>query len=134
MFRLAALLLALSSAVLAQSPQRGGALPQPLPLFPPGNWWNADITAAPVDPTSSAFIADVGATRGMHPDFGGDSGDPSAPIYGMPYIVVSGSQPLLPVTFDYAERHRRAGASARLSDPRRGQDAAEMDRGWVGGE
>ena len=101
MFRLAFLFLALSSAVLAQSPQRGGALPQPLPLFPPGNWWNADISAAPVDSNSSAFIVDVGATRGMHPDFGGDSGDPSAPIYGMPYIVVSGSQPLLPVTFDY---------------------------------
>jgi hypothetical protein len=101
MFRLAFLVLALSSAVLAQSPQRDGALPQPLPLFPPGNWWNADISAAPVDSHSSAFIADVGATRGMHPDFGGDSGDASAPIYGMPYIIVSGSQPLLPVTFDY---------------------------------
>jgi hypothetical protein len=103
MSRLALLLLALSSAVLAQSPQRGGALPQPLPLFPPGNWWNADISAAPVDPNSGAFIADVGATRGMHPDFGGDSGDSSAPIYGMPYIIVAGSQPLLPVTFDYAD-------------------------------
>jgi hypothetical protein len=85
----------------AQAPQRGGDLPQPLPLFPPGNWWNTDISAAPVDAKSAAFIADVGATRGMHPDFGGDSGDSSAPIYGMPYIVVSGSQPLVPVTFDY---------------------------------
>jgi hypothetical protein len=37
----------------------------------------------------------------MHPDFGGDSGDPSAPIYGMPYIVVDGAQPLVPVTFQY---------------------------------
>jgi len=81
--------------------QRGGTLPQPLPLFPPANWWNTDISAAPVDPRSSAFIADIGATRGMHPDFGGDSGDPSAPIYGMPYVVVTGSQPLQPVTFDY---------------------------------
>src|SRR4051794_11144997 len=105
MFRLAfcfaSLLIALSS--LSQSPHRGGALPHPLPLFPPGNWWNADISAAPVDPNSSAFIADVGATRGMHPDFGGDSGDSSAPIYGLPYIVVAGSQPLVPVTFDYAD-------------------------------
>jgi len=90
-----------ASAAAAQSPQRGGALPQPLPLFPPGNWWNTDISAAPVDPKSAAFISDIGATRGMHPDFGGDSGDSSAPIYGMPFIVVAGSQPLLPVTFDY---------------------------------
>src|SRR5436309_8760996 len=101
MSRLACLFLLVSSAVLAQSPQRGGALPQPLPLFPAGTWWTADISAAPVDVNSGAYIADVGATRGMHPDFGGDSGDPSAPIYGMPYVVVSGSQPLLPVTFDY---------------------------------
>lgn len=39
----------------------------------------------------------------MHPDFGGDSGDPDYPIYGMPYIVVAGTQPLVPVTFDYGD-------------------------------
>lgn len=87
----------------AQTPQRGEELPQPLPLFPPGNWWNTDISAAPVDPNSAAYIADVGASRGMHPDFGGDSSDSSAPIYGMPYVVVSGAQPLVPVVFDYAD-------------------------------
>ena len=27
---------------LAMSSGRGGALPQPLPLFPPDNWWNLD--------------------------------------------------------------------------------------------
>src|SRR5258708_20957303 len=94
---------ALISGANAQSPQRGGALPQPLPLFPLSNWWNTDISAAPVDPKSAAFVTYIGSTLGMHPDFGGDSGDPSAPIYGMPFIVVSGSQPLLPVTFDYAD-------------------------------
>jgi hypothetical protein len=101
MSRLAFLFLFLTSAVLAQSPQRGGTLPQPLPLFLPANWWNADISAAPVDANSGAYIADIGTTRGMHPDFGGDSDDASAPIYGMPFIVVSGTQPLVPVTFDY---------------------------------
>jgi len=95
------LLTLLSAAALAQAPVRGGALPEPLPLFPPGNWWNTDVHGAPVDPNSAAFIAFVGASRGMHPDFGGDSGDPDAPIYGMPYVVVSGTQPLLPVTFEY---------------------------------
>src|ERR1700756_4181234 len=95
--------LAFALAAFAQSPQRGGALPPPLPLFPPANWWNADISAAPVDPKSAAYINDIGASRGMPPDFGGDSGDPAAPIYGMPFIVVSGAQPLLPVTFDYAD-------------------------------
>ena len=52
----------------------GGALPGPLPLFPPDNWWNTDISAAPVDPASASYIAFVngGTTRRMHPDFGGD--------------------------------------------------------------
>ncbi len=94
---------ALVSSAAAQSPQRGGALPQPLPLFPLTNWWNTDVSAAPVDPKSAAYISYIGASGGMHPDFGGDSGEPSAPIYGMPFIVVSGAQPLLPVTFDYAD-------------------------------
>jgi hypothetical protein len=95
--------LALAAAALAQAPVRGGALPAPLPLFPPDNWWNTDISAAPVDAKSSSFISFIGATRGMHPDFGGDSGDADSPIYGMPYVVVSGSQPRLPVTFDYSD-------------------------------
>src|SRR6266568_433158 len=79
----------------------GGPLPPPLPLFPPNNWWNADISAAPADPNSAAYINFIGADKGMHPDFGGDSGDPDAPIYGMPYVVVDGAQRLVPVTFDY---------------------------------
>ena len=80
----------------------GGALPQPLPLFPRDNWWNTDISGAPVDSNSANFINWIGSSRGMHPDFGGDV-DPTNPsnpnIYGFPYITVPGSQPLVPVTF-----------------------------------
>jgi len=79
----------------------GGALP--LPLFPPTNWWNTDISAAPIDPNSPSFINYIGATRKLHPDFGGDSGDPTSPIYGFPYIVVSSAQPRVPVVFDFAD-------------------------------
>ena len=61
-------------------------------LFPPDNWWNQDISAAPVDPQSSAYINFIGATRGAHPDFG-----PSP--YGIPYIGVPGTQSRVPVTF-----------------------------------
>lgn len=88
-------------ACAAFGQQRGGELPQPLPLFPPTNWWNTDISSAPVDPNSAGFLNFVGARRGMHPDFGGDSGDADAPIYGFPYVLVPGSQPLVPVVFDY---------------------------------
>ena len=99
MIRLALALL-LATAALGQ-PVRNGELPPPLPVFPPSNWWNTDISSAPVDPKSAAFISFIGASKGMHPDFGGDSGDPDYPIYGLPYIVVPGTQPLVPVTFEY---------------------------------
>jgi len=106
------ILLLLPFQASAQTAVRGGALPPPLPLFPLDNWWNTDISSAPVDPNSAAFINFVGPTRGMHPDFGGDSGDSAAPIYGMPYITVAGSQPLVPVAFEYADESD-AGAPGR---------------------
>src|SRR5262245_28379954 len=93
--------LAVAFQASAQTAVRGGALPPPLPLLPLDNWWNTDISNAPVDPNSAAFISFIGPTRGMHPDFGPDSGDPSAPIYGMPYVTVGAAQPLVPVAFDY---------------------------------
>lgn len=91
-------IIALAVTIRAQAQVRGGDLPGPLPLFPPDNWWNTDISSAPVDPNSAAFIGFIGTSRGLHPDFGGDSGDG---IYGFPYIVVGATQPLVPVTFDY---------------------------------
>lgn len=79
----------------------GGALPAPQPLFPPDNWWNVDISSAPIDTNSASYISYIGATRGLHPDFGGDVDpmDPLAGTYGFPYIVVPGTQPLEPVDF-----------------------------------
>ena len=94
------LLLAATSA-FAQV-ERNGALPAPLPLFNPVNWWNIDISEAPVDANSAAFITFIGTGKQVHPDFGGDNPDDEenpAAIYGMPYIVVPGTQPLVPVNF-----------------------------------
>ena len=61
-------------------------------LEPPGHWWRQDISNAPVDPNSSAFITFIGATRQVHPDFG-------PPPYGIPYVGIGDSQPRVPVTF-----------------------------------
>ncbi len=101
----AVLALVLTPAMLAQGVVRGGALPGPLPLFPADNWWNVDISQAPVDPSSASYIAFIGSSRGLHPDFGGDSGDspPDDLTYGMIYVVVPGSQPLETVELDYAD-------------------------------
>jgi hypothetical protein len=69
-------------------------------VFPRSNWWNLDITNAPVDANSAAYINFVSnrtasnptATRRLHPDFG-------PPPYGIPYVVVSGDQPLVRPTW-----------------------------------
>src|SRR5205807_3416757 len=53
-----------------------------------------------VDPNSAALIASIGLNTGLHPDFGTVwDGAPN----GIPYVVVSGGQPMVPVTFDYAD-------------------------------
>lgn len=83
--------------------ERNGPLPGPLPLFPADNWWNQDISQAPVDPRSSQIIQFIGPTRGMHPDFGGLESPGSQNIYGMPYVVVDGTQARRAVVFDYWE-------------------------------
>jgi hypothetical protein len=94
---------ALAVTALA-APQQGGSLPTPLPLLPADNWWNTDITAAPVDARSAAFISFVnnGGTRRLHPDFGGDVAPGGVDIYGFPYVVVDGTQPKKSVQFLYA--------------------------------
>src|SRR5436190_12880011 len=59
-------------------------------LFPPGDPWNQDISNVPVDPNSARLIAAIGPDDRLHPDFGTVyRGAPN----GIPYIVVSGSQP-----------------------------------------
>jgi hypothetical protein len=94
-----------ASIALAQCPPAvpvaNGPVPGPLPLFPTDNWWNTDISAAPVDANSASFINFIGGTRKLHPDFGGEASPGSVSIYGMPYAIVDGSQPKLPVTFTY---------------------------------
>ena len=106
-------------AVLLASTQQGGSLPGPLPLFPPGNWWNTDISAAPVDSRSAAFISFInnGGTRRMHPDFGGDVSPGSTGIYGFPYIVVDGTQPKKAVIFEYADESDGVNHSTGQSVP-----------------
>lgn len=83
---------------------KGGPLPPPLPLFPVDNWWNVDISNAPVDANSVNFISFIGTTRSVHPDFGGlDPDNPPHGIYGIPYIVVDSTQPKRTVLFDYSD-------------------------------
>lgn len=68
--------------------------------FPAGDPWNTDISSAPVDPGSATLLASIGLNTGLHPDFGTVwAGAPN----GIPYVLVPGTQPLVPMTFDYAD-------------------------------
>ena len=65
-------------------------------LFPADNPWNLDVSNEPVDPNSANLIASMGLTTSLHPDFGTVwNGAPN----GIPYVVVSGSQGRVPITF-----------------------------------
>lgn len=83
-------------------------------IFPASNWWNLNIANAPVDPQSQAMIdwisgrtpANPSAVRIVHPDFG-------PPPYGIPYLGVGASQPLLPVTFSPYGSESDPGAPGR---------------------
>jgi hypothetical protein len=83
---------ALNGADLGAGANLNGALP-----FPADNAWNRDVSADPVDPDSAAIIANIGLAAGLHPDFGAGLYN-GAPI-GIPYVVVAGAQPKVPVVF-----------------------------------
>lgn len=102
----------LAPALGAQPAQTGAGLPGPLPLFPADNWWNVDVSQAPVDPGSNGFIDFIGRDQGLHPDFGGDA-EEFPEIYGMVYVTVPGTQPLVPVTFVEYPEESDAGAPGR---------------------
>jgi hypothetical protein len=66
-------------------------------IFPATDTWNRDVSADQIDPDSAALIASIGRNRPLHPDFG--TVYDGAPC-GIPFIVVSGNQPRVPVEFD----------------------------------
>lgn len=86
------LVVVLLSSPAAAQPIIGGC-----DTFPVDNAWNTDISTAKVHPNSANYLANINANGGdyVHPDFGED------PTYGIPWITVPGTQPKVPVTFDY---------------------------------
>jgi hypothetical protein len=83
-------------------------------VFPADDAWNLDASQAPVDPNSQAFIDWISGRTPENPTavtkaqayFG-------QPPFGIPYVCVSGDQPLLPVTFVDWPNESDAGAPDR---------------------
>lgn len=94
---LAVVVIAVCLPLQAGTPVQGGAIPLPLPLFPPNNWWNTDVSNAPTDLAADTFLTFIGKTKGLHPDFGGDAG--GGDVYGFPFVIVDGAQTKKTVIF-----------------------------------
>jgi hypothetical protein len=95
-------------------------------VLPADNPWNQDISNAPVDPNSATLIASIGLNTGLHPDFGTTwNGAPN----GIPYYVVSGAQPKVPITFtDYGDESDAGPYPVPADAPIEGGAAGTGDR------
>jgi hypothetical protein len=106
---------------LGPSPSLEGKRP-----FPDDNPWNQDVSNEPVDERSDRYVASIGAGGHLHPDFG--------TIYqgvpmGIPYVVVPGDQPKVPVVFDYAGESDTGGYPIPTNPPiEGGPNAKDGDR------
>jgi hypothetical protein len=115
--RLVAVFVLAVSTVYAQSP---------CPVLPANNVWNTAIDQLPVHPSSTTWVNTIGATKTVHADFG--SGLYAGGPIGIPYIVVPGSQPLYPATFDYADESDPGPYAIPLNAPIEGGSTSSGDR------
>ena len=90
-----------SGSVIVHKPDLGiganlnGRIP-----FPVDSVWNRSIDKMSVDPNSDTLIRGIGMDVSLHPDFGANlDGAP----FGIPYVVIAGNTPKVPVAFEYAD-------------------------------
>ncbi|POZ51749.1 hypothetical protein [Methylovulum psychrotolerans] len=71
-------------------------------FFPADNAWNQPIDTKPIDPNSTVLINQMGSGVALHPDFGANAYWADGKPFGIPYVVVSGTTPKVPVSFTYS--------------------------------
>jgi hypothetical protein len=96
-------------------------------VFPADNAWNRDVSADPVDPNSAALLSRMAPDRAIHLDLGVTEQE-----YGIPYVVVPASQPLVPITYgtdgaDYSSESDPGPMPIPLDAPIEGGNAANPD-------
>jgi hypothetical protein len=135
------MLVALSVALTVSSASAVGPYPalSPCPVFPdpPASLsprapslpteaaWNQDISKAPRDPRSNAYIAYIDSHGGdhLHPDFG------SPRAYGFPYSVVAAGQRPLPVNYNaYGDESDPGPFPVPAKAPVEGGNGSDGDR------
>lgn len=91
--------------------------------FSSSSLWNTDISSAPVDPNSNSIISNWVGSVNLHPDWGTD------PSYGIPYVVVNGSQPLVNITLNaYGSESDPGPMPVPASAPVEGGSSSTGDR------
>ncbi|HTD09303.1 MAG TPA: hypothetical protein VK680_10460 [Solirubrobacteraceae bacterium] len=102
----AALVLALAGSPPARAARTDGAsspIEYGCPILPAHDPLNQEIANAPVSPNSAAYVASIGLSAHLHPDFG------TEPSYGIPYTVVGAKQRKVPIKFTEYGAESNAG-------------------------
>jgi hypothetical protein len=87
--------------MVPRTPAQTGPTLAGCPVFPLDNVWNVTIDQLPVHPNSPAYVTTIGASKIVHPDFG--SGTWNGGPIGIPFVIVSGNQPKVNITFEYSD-------------------------------
>jgi hypothetical protein len=95
-------------------------------LTPVNNYWRADVRGLPVHNRSTSYINNIGANATLKADFGSGLWD-GGPI-GIPYVVVPGSQPKVPITFQYWQESDPGPYPIPANPPIEGGNASTGDR------
>ena len=95
-------------------------------IFPASSHWNRRVDRLPVHARSDAIVGTIGRAQHVHADFGSGRWD-GGPI-GIPYVVVDGDQPRVPVRFDYAGESDRGRYPIPRGAPVEGGRGADGDR------
>lgn len=75
--------------------------PLPCAVLPADNIWNRDVSAMPVHASSADWVASIGTSAVLHPDFG--AGPYRKRTLGIPFTVISSAQPPVAMSFLYAD-------------------------------
>lgn len=123
---------ALSAALLLTAAFAAAAIAQPkvkntkCTVFPANNAWNQRVDQLPVATDSNALVRSIGSDSNAHADFGSGKWD-GGPI-GIPYVVVSGKQKKVRVSFEYADESDRVRYPVPKNAPIEGGRNADGDR------
>jgi hypothetical protein len=95
-------------------------------IFPPDNYWRADVRDLPEHPRSDQWVDAIGRDEEVHADFG--SGLWAGGPIGIPYTTVGTGQPLVDIEFEYWDESDPGPYPIPSNPPIEGGAASSGDR------